>query len=74
MGEQARSAKSVAEWVSQFEDNLKSNVSQIKDKVVAVQQAHEKVKSLAKQVEPMFACQIHVPHPTPWEASHQCNS
>ena len=74
MGEQARSGKSVAELVSQFEDKLKSNVSQIKDKVVAVQQAHEKVKSLAEQVETMFARQNHGPDPTPWEASHQSNS
>ena len=73
MAEQARSGKSVAELVSQFEDKLKSNVSQIKDKVVALQQAYEKVKGLAEQVETMFARPNHRPHPTPWEAAHQSN-
>ena len=73
MGEQARSGKLGAEVVSQFEEKFKNNVSQIKDKVVAVQQAHENLKSLAEQVETMFARQNHGPGPTPWEASHQSN-
>ena len=71
MGEQAHSGRLVAELVSQFEDKLKNNVSQGKDKVVAVQQAYEKVKGLAEQVETMFSRQNQGPHPTPWEASHQ---
>ena len=37
MGDQARSRKSVAELVSQFEDKLKNIVSQITDQVVAVE-------------------------------------
>ena len=73
MGEPARSGKLVAELVSQIKDKLKSNVSQIKDKVVAVQQALEKVKSLVEQVETMFTLRNHGLLPTPWEASHQSN-
>ena len=74
MAEQAGSGKSVSELASQFEDRLKGNVSQIKDKVVAVQQAYDKVMSLAEQVETMFACESHGDHRTPWEASHQFNA
>ena len=73
MGEQTHSGRSVAELVSQFEDELKSNVSGINNKVVAVQQAHENVNGLAEQVATMFPRQNDGAHPTPWKALHQSN-